>query len=239
MSGSLESWRSTWDESLSGSTLCPSQLISPRPPLQQDENADTEDRSNSEKSMTLRTEAGCVMLENQERRSMKSGELSAEGPGPSWLCSSLHLGPGQLSLPQSTTCLLCPSLRGGAGSVIAFGVRAPCCDVSPPGPKATCSCSWMVTRGCLESDSPLSQPNGSLLLCKRETEAGRGKIMAQCQQMCRQLRNSEANPPTFHPLMKERGQFLQVGGTTSGWGGGRARNSLRPAGLGSLETLPR
>lgn len=146
--------------------------------------------------------------------------MSAEGPGPSWLRSLLHLGPGQLSLPQSTTCLLCPPLRVGAGSAIAFGVRALCWDLSPPGPKAKCGCSWMVTRGCLESDSPLDQPNGSLLLCKRETEAGRGKIMSQCQQMCQQLRNSEANLPTFHSLMKERGQFLQVGGTTLGQGGG-------------------
>lgn len=57
--------------------------------------------------------------------------------------------------------------------------------------------------------------------------------MAQGQQMCWQLTNSDANPPISPPL-NERGQFLPVGGSTSGWGG-PARISLRPAGLGSLE----
>lgn len=78
--------------------------------------------------------------------------------------------------------------------------------------------------GASQSSEP---PTGALLLCKRETKAGRGKLMAQCQQMCWQPTNSDVNPPLFPPL-NERGQFLAGGGTTPGWGDEPARISLRP-----------
>lgn len=59
--------------------------------------------------------------------------------------------------------------------------------------------------------------------------------MAQCQQMCWWLTNAVAT--IIFPPHNETGQLLSAWGTTSEWGGRSARISLRPAGLGSWETL--